>query len=74
MQLVPPAYWHYKTAPTQTSPIIIAQGKGTEIRLARWAWSRDLSLATRVTAQCHSEVLVLGCDHYVLSGFVGNSK
>ena len=39
---------HYNIAPTQTSPIIIVEGKSRELRFARWGlvppWSRDLSL------------------------------
>jgi putative SOS response-associated peptidase YedK len=52
IQQVPALVPHYNIAPTQTAPIIIAQGKGRELRLARWGlvppWSRDLSLATRM--------------------------
>jgi hypothetical protein len=32
------------------------------------------AMEIRYTAQCHHEALVLGCDHYVLSVFVGTSK
>ena len=43
---------HYNIAPTQTSPIVIAEGKGRELCLARWGlvppWSRDLSLGARM--------------------------
>jgi putative SOS response-associated peptidase YedK len=42
----------YNIAATQTSPIVIAEGNGREIRLARWGlvppWSRDLSLGARM--------------------------
>jgi putative SOS response-associated peptidase YedK len=52
IQQVPALVPHYNIAPTQTSPIIIAEGKSRELRLARWGlvppWSRDLSLATRM--------------------------
>ena len=52
IQEVPALMPHYNIAPTQTSPIIIPQGKGRELRFARWGlvppWSRDLSLATRM--------------------------
>ncbi|MBV8738814.1 MAG: IS5 family transposase [Alphaproteobacteria bacterium] len=38
----------YNIAPTQMSPIVVAEGKGRELHLARWglvpSWSRDLSL------------------------------
>jgi putative SOS response-associated peptidase YedK len=38
----------YNIAPTQGSPIVVAEGKGRELHLARWGlvppWSRDLSL------------------------------
>jgi putative SOS response-associated peptidase YedK len=43
---------HYNIAPAQTSPIVIAEARDREIRLARWGlappWSRDLSLAARM--------------------------
>jgi putative SOS response-associated peptidase YedK len=49
---VPALMLHYNIAPIQTSPIIRAEGKGRELRLARCGlvppWSRDLSLATRM--------------------------
>jgi putative SOS response-associated peptidase YedK len=52
IQKVPALIPHYNIAPTQMSPIIRAEGKGVELRLARWGlvspWSRDLSLATRM--------------------------
>jgi putative SOS response-associated peptidase YedK len=52
IQKVPALMPRYNIAPTQTSPIIIAEGKSRELRLARWGlvppWSRDLSLATRM--------------------------
>lgn len=52
IQKVPALIPHYNIAPTQMSPIIRAEGKGRELRLARWGlvspWSRDLSLATRM--------------------------
>jgi putative SOS response-associated peptidase YedK len=52
IQEVPALMPHYNIAPTQTLPIIIAEGKSRELHLARWGlvppWSRDLSLATRM--------------------------
>ncbi|MBV8736407.1 MAG: SOS response-associated peptidase [Alphaproteobacteria bacterium] len=52
VQNVPALMPHYNIAPTQTSPIVIAEGKGRELHLARWGlvppWSRDLSLGARM--------------------------
>jgi putative SOS response-associated peptidase YedK len=52
IQNVPALMPHYNIAPTQASPIVIAEGKGRELHLARWGlvppWSRDLSLGARM--------------------------
>ena len=52
VQNVPALMPHYNIAPTQTSPIVIAEGKGRELHFARWGlvppWSRDLSLGARM--------------------------
>lgn len=50
IQTAPALMAHYNIAPTQASPIVVADGKGRGLHLARWglvpAWSRDLSLGT----------------------------
>jgi putative SOS response-associated peptidase YedK len=50
IQTAPPLTPHYNIAPTQASPIVVADGKGRALHLARWglvpSWSRDLSLGT----------------------------
>jgi len=48
LEKVPGLAPRYNIAPTQTSPIVIAEGRGRGFQMARWglvpAWSRDLSL------------------------------
>jgi putative SOS response-associated peptidase YedK len=43
---------HYSIAPTQSSPIIIAAGRGRRVIMARWglvpSWARDLSLGSQM--------------------------
>ena len=43
---------HYSIAPAQSSPMIIAEGKGRRLVMARWglvpSWARDLSLGTQM--------------------------
>jgi putative SOS response-associated peptidase YedK len=49
---VPALMPHFNIAAAQTSPIVIAEGRDRQVRLARWGlvppWSRDLSLGARM--------------------------
>jgi putative SOS response-associated peptidase YedK len=49
----------YNIAPTQPSVIIVSEGKGRGVHMARWGlvppWSRDLSLGTgMINASCET--------------------
>jgi putative SOS response-associated peptidase YedK len=50
LQTAPALMPRYNIAPTQASPIVVAEGKSRGLHLARWglvpSWSRDLSLGT----------------------------
>jgi putative SOS response-associated peptidase YedK len=50
----------YNIAPTQSSPIVVTEGKGRGLHMARWglvpSWSRDLSLGSR-TINARAETL-----------------
>jgi putative SOS response-associated peptidase YedK len=52
IKTVPALIPRYNIAPTQTAPIVIAEGKGRELHPARWGlvppWSRELSLGARM--------------------------
>src|SRR4051794_309785 len=49
---VPALTPRYNIAPTQTTPIVVAVGKGRGLHMVRWdlvpSWSRDLSLGARM--------------------------
>ena len=52
IEKVPALMPRYNIAPTQSSPIVVAEEKGRKLHLARWGlvppWSRDLSLGARM--------------------------